>query len=135
MFFVLLVVFAAILGALMTAVHETNLTPAQANAEQKERTEEADKIAAYEEAKSECLRNLKAPSTADFSTYNWSPNTGAKKLTDNTWLSAGYVDAQNSFGAKIRENWTAVVRRDGDRWTVLYLKIGDKEEGDRSTLP
>lgn len=46
--------------------------------------------------------NLKAPSSAKFcgnSDYTVS-------CTENTWTVKGYVDAQNSFGANLRNNFT-----------------------------
>lgn len=47
---------------------------------------------------------LKAPSTARFPV---SADSYAVIFDGQTWKVSGYVDAQNSFGATIRENWTA----------------------------
>jgi hypothetical protein len=49
---------------------------------------------------------LKAPSTADFSDEEVS---GA-----GPWTVTGSVDAENSFGAKLRSQWTCDVRLDSD---------------------
>jgi len=45
---------------------------------------------------------LKAPSTADF--------TGDDVSGNGPWTISGSVDAENSFGAKIRSSWTCEVR-------------------------
>lgn len=51
---------------------------------------------------------LKAPATADF---------GGEGISGSgPWTITGYVDAENSFGAKIRTNWTCDVRRIGDSY-------------------
>lgn len=44
---------------------------------------------------------LKAPATADFGGEN------ARYVNGCEWLVSGYVDAQNSFGAKIRTPWVS----------------------------
>lgn len=49
---------------------------------------------------------LKAPATADF---NGSVATGV-----GPWEVTGSVDAENSFGAMIRTDWTCTVRLDSD---------------------
>jgi hypothetical protein len=56
---------------------------------------------------------LKAPSTADFSRWGEAP-TG----TVNGWTVEGMVDAENSFGAKIRSAFTCDLHRRGERWYV-----------------
>lgn len=50
--------------------------------------------------------NLKSPSTAKFCSYS---EMTATNLGDNRWKVTGYVDAQNSFGATIREEWTVTL--------------------------
>ena len=49
---------------------------------------------------------LKSPSTAKFCTYT---EMTATNLGGNKWKITGYVDAQNSFGATLRENWTVTL--------------------------
>lgn len=51
---------------------------------------------------------LKAPSTADFHDDDVSG--------DGPWTITGSVDAENSFGAKIRTSWTCDIRLDGDTY-------------------
>ena len=50
--------------------------------------------------------NLKSPSTAKFCKY---AEMTAVNLGGNRWKITGYVDAQNSFGATLRENWTVTL--------------------------
>lgn len=54
--------------------------------------------------------NLKSPSTADFCSYN---DMTATNLGGDKWKVTGYVDAQNSFGATMRENWTVTLTLTG----------------------
>lgn len=49
---------------------------------------------------------LKSPSTADFCSYT---SMTATDLGNNKWKVSGYVDAQNSFGAVVREYWTVTL--------------------------
>lgn len=56
---------------------------------------------------------LKAPSTADFSDLRYSGEYPR-------WTVFGTVDAENSFGAKLRMNWTCVVKLDGG-WKLESL--------------
>jgi len=48
---------------------------------------------------------LKSPSTAKFP---WEDTEYTVKRNGSDWQVNGYVDAQNSFGAVVRTNWTAV---------------------------
>lgn len=61
-------------------------------------------------------RRLKAPSTADYS------DEEATHLRGKTWVVVGNVDAENSFGAPIRNSYTCRTRFEGDdEWTLLSL--------------
>lgn len=55
-------------------------------------------------------RQLKAPSTADFSI------SSVDEKSSNEWSVSGTVDAENSFGAKIRNSWTCIATKSGDSW-------------------
>lgn len=63
-------------------------------------------------------QNLKAPSTADFERYS---SSRVFKGTDGYHVTM-YVDAQNSFGAKIRSNFSCVVIKNGADWRLVDLK-------------
>jgi len=62
---------------------------------------------------------LKAPKTADFA-----PSREAKIVKNdvNTFTVTSYVDAQNSFGANIRTEYTCKVSYQGnDKWKLIDL--------------
>jgi hypothetical protein len=51
---------------------------------------------------------LKAPSTASFA------SSKADKLNEKEWSVSGTVDAQNTFGAKLRTRWRCKAKYAGD---------------------
>ena len=57
---------------------------------------------------------LKAPSTADFCSFG---EMEATYLGDDRWKVTGYVDAENSFGAMLRQNWTVTLTLTGSGFT------------------
>lgn len=57
---------------------------------------------------------LKAPATADFSSEDVTANSPLYTVT-------GAVDAENSFGAKLRSRFTCVVYDDGTAWRLQSL--------------
>jgi hypothetical protein len=61
-------------------------------------------------------RSLKAPATADFAPYRESVIVD---LGDHRFEVTSYVDAQNSFGAKLRNHFTCVVRKTETKGFVL----------------
>lgn len=82
-----------------------------------------DKTRAWIEAKDFVTMALKAPSTADFASRG---ESRINYLGDCKHEVMGYVDAQNSFGAKIRSEYDATVQynKANDRWLLLNIKIG-----------
>jgi hypothetical protein len=64
---------------------------------------------------------LKAPSTADFQPcYESVVRQGAAA---NIWTVASWVDAENSFGAKIRTTYVCQLEDTGDgNWRLLALE-------------
>lgn len=61
---------------------------------------------------------LAAPSTAKFPNHNefsFRPNAGGYDVT-------GHVDAQNSFGAMLRSQFTCSLEKIGDEWRVISVK-------------
>lgn len=62
-------------------------------------------------AKEFVKNSLKSPSTADFS------NTSSQELSDKTFLVSGNVDAQNSFGAMLRNTFRVKLKYNGGEWT------------------
>jgi hypothetical protein len=64
---------------------------------------------------------LKSPGSASFASYN---NSSVVDQGDGSFRVSSYVDAQNSFGAKIRARWTATVRlKHGETWELLDYYI------------
>ena len=63
------------------------------------------------------LGKLKAPSTATFGDVQ---STISDDFDINRWTVTGWVDAENSFGATIRSEWTcSATHRGGGRWRTL----------------
>ena len=83
--------------------------------------EEDQKWSAIVMAEKFVKNNLKAPSTAKF------PLVHPKELISggkNIWSINSYVDAQNSFGAQIRNRYRAKVMDLGnDKWKLLDLQF------------
>lgn len=66
-------------------------------------------------------RSLKAPASAEFQSYNQFAAWGSD---DGPYGVDGYVDAQNSFGAKIRAHFTCLMEKKGGTWRLIELKTG-----------
>lgn len=78
-------------------------------------TPKYDEFLAQADCESFVKKNLKAPSSADFAPHRELHITGSGT---GPWTVVGYVDAQNSFGAKIRSTFTCTVHYQGD---MAYL--------------
>jgi len=70
-------------------------------------------------------KHLAAPATADWASTSQSR---VQPHPEGGWLVNTYVDAQNAFGAQIRNQVTAVLApsADGETWRASYLEIGDQ---------
>ncbi|MCH7605253.1 hypothetical protein IID24_04680 [Patescibacteria group bacterium] len=77
---------------------------------------------AYIQAQGFLKDHLKSPSTAEFPL-----NFVHKKLLDNRFAIESYVDAENSFGATIRSDWSATVQYVGDSTWQLERLVLDGE--------
>ncbi len=64
------------------------------------------------------LQELKTPSTAEFS---FEHENSVRKINDTIFFVYGYVDSENSFGAKLRASYTC---------TITYLNSIDKIQCD-----
>ena len=74
-----------------------------------------DKSDAIVIAKKTVKNNLKSPSTADFCSTSEATIT----CDGNTWTVKGWVDAQNSFGATLRSNFTVKFTfTSSDKYTI-----------------
>jgi hypothetical protein len=84
-----------------------------------ERSREDMRFDAAWEAQLLVKARLKAPSTADFQAAS---EAHVLDLGDEFDVTS-YVDAQNSFGAKLRQNFIVKLRRDGEKWKLLDLEM------------
>ena len=95
--------------------------PSPAQVEQKKAGDE--KYWAAYAAKEMISQTLKAPGSAewqDITDFEVLPLAGHK----NTWMVSGYVDAQNSYGAKLRNTFKAKIRKEADGgMTLVSLKM------------
>jgi hypothetical protein len=79
------------------------------------------KIDAFVMCQEAVKRRLKAPATADFP---WYSDSFVRYLDVGRFRVSAYVDAENSFGAKIRSYYTCVVKStDGHHWTLESIEI------------
>jgi hypothetical protein len=71
--------------------------------------------------------NLKAPSTADLPFLDYQ----ATKVGDNHYIIKSHVDAQNGFGATIRNSflcdleWNGIEAANRKNWSLLSLRFFD----------
>lgn len=77
-------------------------------------TDPPDEQDAYVACKDFVAGRLKAPATAEFG------DQFRFKGESPRWTVYGTVDAENSFGARLRLNWTCVVKLDG-AWQLELL--------------
>lgn len=64
---------------------------------------------------------LKSPSSAKFPTYG--DDKVSITYSGDYYKITGYVDADNSFGAKIRSTFSLVLKRDDDKFTLKEIDI------------
>lgn len=80
------------------------------------------KMEAFRAAESLIRQQLKAPSTAEFPSPVW--NSEEIRFIDGDGGSitvTAWVDAQNTFGAKLRSRWLCVVKNTGTGWVKAGL--------------
>ena len=93
-----------------TATKEKVMNDIEQNGTQPKDDELHDK--AFIIAKDFVKAKLKAPSSADFNDdYYWG------SVFNDTYIIRSTVDAQNSFGAKLRNKWSVKLRFKGGEWT------------------
>ena len=63
---------------------------------------------------------LKAPGSADFAPHNELRISGSGS---GPWNVVGWVDAQNSFGAKIRSTFDCSVRYEGNKYFPVSISV------------
>lgn len=108
-------VFAVAMAALVwVAVQgpEEPKSPAELAAEYEPSAADAERM-----CREDVLGKLKAPSTATFGDVR---STISDDFDPDRWTVTGWVDAENSFGATLRSEWTCdATHRGGGRWRTL----------------
>jgi len=80
-----------------------------------------DKISAFVMSQEFVKDRLKAPGTAKFP---WYDESFVDDLGGGRFRVTAYVDAENSFGAKLRTHYTCVLSSsDGDRWSLENIEV------------
>lgn len=88
---------------------------------------EPDKVSAWIMAQSFVKDRLKAPGTASFGSVfgdYQSPDDCVVELGDGRFRCTGWVDSENSFGAKIRTRFSCIVKYVGnDKWQLEHINF------------
>ena len=87
------------------------LTPDNSPEAQRKRAEDNAKATTTVLCETAVKRRLRAPGTADFP---FAHVTNAEALGSNRYRLRSYVDAQNAFGAKLRNNFVCIVEGSGE---------------------
>jgi hypothetical protein len=85
-------------------------------ARKQQEADEESAISAFSAAQGAIEEQLKAPSTASFASFR---DSTVVKTSPGVYSIISYVDAENSFGAKLRSKWVATATyQSKDRWIV-----------------
>lgn len=79
------------------------------------------KSGAYIAAKKLIESSLKAPSTAKFAQYGYGDNPATVVLQNGIYSVNIWVDAQNSFGAMLRNKYKVDIKIDGENWKLVEI--------------
>lgn len=80
--------------------------------------EDEGKIKAFYMSQKFVQQQLKAVSTAEFPEYS----EGDVQSSTDGYRVTSYVDAENSFGAKLRTNYVCKLHKIGERWYLDGLR-------------
>lgn len=85
-------------------------------------------VAACDRAQEAVRAQLKAPSTAEFPSCLWSDAYQLRSNDQVTYFVTGYVDAQNSFGAKLRSRFVvqlmkATTGTNPSDWSIIKTAV------------
>jgi|GEM_PF-2959289 len=101
------------------------LAPSKSNRSKSNRLEDTcghDEFDAVVVAEKAVKSKLKSPSTAEFCSHKEYSIT----CSGDTWTVSGYVDAQNSFGATLRNDFTVMFTfENSERYTIDYCNISE----------
>lgn len=118
-------------GVLLIGIVGTIISFSKSGPPTPERRAELDKQTevktAYNAGKKYIETQLKAPATAQWSKYGPSDGTGAAEIEGKAgyYYAVGFVDSENSFGAKLRKSWRVEMIHDGDNWRFYKASLGD----------
>lgn len=124
-----IVVFAMFMAIVFSGDDSPDRAQTVAKQEAKPRTPPPPKdnsILAYGVSKDAIKPYLKAPSTAKFPSIVWNrSDISIRNLGDQKYRVRAYVDAQNAFGAMIRNNYSVTVQffDDGNRYRTSDVSI------------
>lgn len=128
---VIIPIISAILGGLLlgyaggTRFAEGSYIGQQSNRSKCNRLEDTwghDEFDAVVVAEKAVKNKLKSPSTAEFCSHKEYSIT----CSGDTWTVSGYVDAQNSFGATLRNDFTVKFTfENSERYTIDYCNISE----------
>ena len=97
--------------------------------EKREQEEREKRVEAYGVAKEFVLERIKSPKSAKFPRYdafekqNW---IDVRKKSTGIYIVKGYVDAQNVYGAMLRNHYVATVQHTGGKnWLLVELEFVD----------
>ena len=119
------VILALIIVSLVGFFYWIGQTPPSGGAGGASGPRTRDQVDAWVDCRSFVEKGLKAPSTAQFPLSS-DPGVTIVHLSNGRWSVLGFVDAQNSFGAQIREDFGCQISYSGDNVTVHQLRIGDQ---------
>lgn len=87
-------------------------------------TEKDNSLLAYSVIEEYVEGRLKSPATANFPGVFDGKAGHITRLAENSYKIISYVDAQNSFGATIRTNFSGKIKQIGEHdWRLIFLQI------------
>lgn len=107
-------------------------------AAQDEKPSPLSKAKVWSLAKEAVKAYLKSPSSASFGgvlTDIQDPEKAVQRLTDDVYGITGWVDADNSFGAKLRQTFYCELRLEGDEVKIGFMEMNGKVISGDSVLP
>jgi hypothetical protein len=109
------VLISVIIAAGQSGSSSEPRTPEQTAAEQRAALDSQRATYARIIAEQSISKQLKAPATADFSGFSETEAGPLKNGGPNDWIVKGFVDAQNGFGAKLRNDYEVVIEFEANK--------------------
>jgi hypothetical protein len=116
----------------LSEAQATSLAKAQAAEQEKERADAAAleqerlSIELIDSSQEAVKQSLKAPRTAKFPGIILERDEyKIYQKTNGSYQVSSWVDAQNSFGAMIRNHWLVELKKTGDQWQTVSVAVDD----------